>query len=130
MLLSSGGAVYGPPAVAPFRETDEAAPANEYGRVKLAEEWLLARAGLPHTILRIANPYGPEQVSRAARSLGGQGVVGHWLAAIRTGQAVTIFGDGSAVRDYVYIDDAAAAVASGRGTRSGRADQHRLGRGH
>ena len=39
-------------------------------------------------------------------------MVGHWLAAVRTGQPVTIFGDGSAVRDYLYIDDAAAAVAT------------------
>ena len=112
ILLSSGGAVYGPPASAPFREEVEPSPVNEYGRIKLAEELLLAESGLSHTVLRLANPYGPAQVSGSGNAIGGQGVVGHWLAAIRTGRHVTIFGDGSAVRDYVYIDDAAAAVAN------------------
>ena len=112
VLLSSGGAVYGPPSVAPFRETDEPSPANEYGRIKLAEETLLAAEGIPHTVLRISNPYGPDQVSKAVRAVGGQGVVGHWLAAIRTGTPVTIFGDGTAVRDYVYVDDVAHAIAT------------------
>ncbi|MGC4175307.1 NAD-dependent epimerase/dehydratase family protein [Demequina sp.] len=112
VLLSSGGAVYGPPAIAPFRETDEPSPANDYGRVKLAEERLLADQGVPHTVLRISNPYGPAQVSSAGRAVGGQGVVGHWLAAIRTGQPITLFGDGSAVRDYVYVDDVADAIAT------------------
>ena len=112
VLLSSGGAVYGPPSVAPFRETDEPSPANEYGRIKLAEETLLAAEGVPHTVLRISNPYGPDQVSKAVRAVGGQGVVGHWLAAIRTGTPVTIFGDGTAIRDYVYVDYVAHAIAT------------------
>jgi len=112
VLLSSGGAVYGPPSVAPFRETDEPSPANEYGRIKLAEERILAAEDVPHTVLRISNPYGPDQVSAAVRAIGGQGVVGHWLAAIRTGAPVTIFGDGSAIRDYVYVDDVASAIAT------------------
>jgi len=112
VLLSSGGAVYGRPASAPFTETDPPSPANDYGRIKLTEERLLADSGLPHTVLRIANPYGPAQVARAAGSVGGQGVVGYWLAAILAAAPVTIFGDGSAVRDYVYVDDTAAAVAA------------------
>jgi len=111
VLLSSGGAVYGPPATAPFRETDEPSPANEYGRIKLAEEKLLADSGIAHTVLRVANPYGPGQVSAASRSRGAQGVIGQWFAAVRDGRPITIFGDGTAVRDYLYIDDLAEAVA-------------------
>lgn len=112
VLLSSGGAVYGPPAVAPFHETDEPSPANEYGRVKLDEERLLAASGLEHTILRIGNPYGPAQVALARGPRGGQGVIGHWLAAVQDGRPITLFGDGSVVRDYLYIEDLAAAVAT------------------
>jgi UDP-glucose 4-epimerase len=111
VLLSSGGAVYGPPATAPFSETDEPSPANEYGRVKLAEEALLAESDLPHTVLRVANPYGPAQVTGAARARGGQGVIGQWLAAVSSGIPITMFGDGSAVRDFIFVDDLAQAVA-------------------
>jgi UDP-glucose 4-epimerase len=119
VLLSSGGAVYGPPSRAPFRETDEPSPANDYGRIKLAEEQLLAAEGVPHTVLRIANPYGPEQVTAAAKAVGGQGVVGQWLAAIRTGTPVTIFGDGTTVRDYVFVADVAHAIAAAAERRPG-----------
>ena len=119
VLLSSGGAVYGPPSVPPFREDAAPSPANEYGRIKLAEERVLADAGIPHTVLRIANPYGPAQVSNAGQTVGGQGVVGQWLAAVRLGQPVTMFGDGSVVRDYVFIDDAAGAIATAAERRPG-----------
>lgn len=106
ILLSSGGAVYGPPATAPFSEEDEPTPANEYGRIKFAEEQLLSDSDVPHTVLRVANPYGPGQTGAT------QGVLGAWLRAVRDGQPVTLFGDGSAVRDYVFIDDFAAAAAA------------------
>ena len=105
LLLSSGGAVYGPPARAPFAETDEPSPANEYGRIKLAEERLLADSGVPHTVLRVANPYGPGRRGR-------RGVIGAWLASIAEGAPVTLYGDGSTVRDFVYVDDLAAAIAT------------------
>ena len=105
ILLSSGGAVYGPPATAPYSESDQPSPVNDYGRIKLAEEALLAQSGIVHTVLRVANPYGPGQLG------GTQGVLGAWLTAIRAGQPVTVFGDGSAIRDYVFIDDLASAVA-------------------
>ena len=108
VLLSSGGAVYGPPALAPFSEADEPSPPNEYGRIKLAEERLLADAGLPHTTLRIANPFGPAQVAGGRP----QGVIGVWMRAVLAGEPITIFGDGSTVRDFVYVDDVAAAVAA------------------
>lgn len=108
VLLSSGGATYGPPASAPFAESDRSEPANEYGRVKFAEETELVRSGLDPAILRIANPYGPGQVTRG----GAQGVVGAWMRAVLAGQPVTMFGDGSVVRDYIYIDDVAQAVAA------------------
>ena len=119
VLLSSGGAVYGPPSVPPFGEAESPSPANEYGRIKLAEELMLADADVPHTVLRISNPYGPAQAQRVGRPASGQGVVGHWLAAVHTGQPVTIFGDGSVVRDYVFIDDAAGAIATAVERRAG-----------
>lgn len=105
VLLSSGGAVYGPPSTAPFAETEPPHPANAYGELKLAEERSLAASGLPHTVLRIANPYGPSQGFRR-----GQGVVAAWLAAARAGTPISLYGDGSTVRDYVFEADCAAAI--------------------
>ncbi len=127
VLLSSGGAVYGPPARAPFVEDSRPSPANEYGRVKFNEELLLADAGLEHTVLRISNPYGPAQAAGAlpqgrgvmGQGVMSQGVVGHWLAAVRAGEPITMFGDGSAVRDYVYIDDVAQAISTAAQLRPG-----------
>lgn len=106
VLVSSGGAVYGPPSVAPFAESEPPHPANRYGEVKLAEERALAASGLDHTMLRIANPYGPGQTGAT-----GQGVVGAWLHAIRAGAPVPFYGDGSVTRDYVFIEDCADAIA-------------------
>lgn len=51
---------------------------------------------------RIANAYGPGQPAR-----GGQGVIAHWLEAIRNGQPLRVFGNADTKRDYVYVDDIA-----------------------
>lgn len=108
VTLSSGGAVYGAPATAPFSEADEPRPSNDYGRIKLEEEALLADADIPFTALRLANPYGAAQAQPGAR----HGVVGAWMRAIRAGEPLTIYGDGSTRRDFVYIDDVTDAIAS------------------
>jgi UDP-glucose 4-epimerase len=52
--------------------------------------------------LVIANAYGP----RTSR-----GVVGRWAEALVSGRPCTVFGDGSQVRDFVYIDDVVDALA-------------------
>lgn len=49
---------------------------------------------------RIANPYGPEQVTKS-----GFGVVPMFIDMIRSNKPITIMGDGSMTRDYIYIDD-------------------------
>ncbi|WP_062290549.1 NAD-dependent epimerase/dehydratase family protein [Demequina phytophila] len=106
VLLSSGGAVYGPPARPPYREADAPAPPNAYGAYKLAQERILAEAGLRSTAVRIANAYGPGQ-----RGAHGQGVLAIWMRELRAGEAVTLHGDGAVARDYVHADDVVAAVA-------------------
>jgi UDP-glucose 4-epimerase len=60
--------------------------------------------GLDYTILRIANPYGKYQ-----KFTGEQGAVGIFLARVSEGQTITIWGDGSVARDYVYVGDVARA---------------------
>lgn len=113
VLLSSGGTVYGPPATPPFRETDAVAPVNEYGAAKAQMEGLLREHEVPGTALRVANAYGPGQ-TRAP----GQGVLAHWMAAVRHGEPVVVYGDPAATRDYVFVTDIAMAAVAVHARRS------------
>jgi UDP-glucose 4-epimerase len=61
--------------------------------------------GLEYVILRAANPFGPGQRFRR-----GQGLIPALLKRHAAGQPITIFGDGSATRDYIYIDDLVEAT--------------------
>jgi UDP-glucose 4-epimerase len=108
VLPSSGGTVYAPECSPPYREEDPCRPVGAYGRLRLEFEDMLLRgvgASLPAAVLRISNVYGPGQ-----RTGTGQGVVAHWMEAIRDGQPVQIFGNQSTRRDYVYVDDVATAL--------------------
>ena len=105
ITFSSGGTLYGPPSVPPFAETDEPHPVNSYGEAKLEIEQHVARSGIESIALRVANAYGPGQ-----RPAPGQGVLAHWIEAALNGAEVHVYGDPTATRDYVYVDDIAAAV--------------------
>jgi UDP-glucose 4-epimerase len=105
--LSSGGTVYDTAATPPYDEAAPTGPTGAYGKAKLMFEGLLVDSGLPSTSLRLSNAYGPGQPTRP-----GQGVVAHWLAAAVAGRPLHIFGDGDAVRDFVFVDDVAAAIVA------------------
>lgn len=62
--------------------------------------------GLRFSIARLTNPYGPGQPS--ARTA--YGVVNHLIHRALEGAALTMYGDGSQCRDYIYIDDAVDAL--------------------
>jgi UDP-glucose 4-epimerase len=62
--------------------------------------------GLDYAVLRLANPFGPGQ-----RAGTGQGAVAAFMSAMAQGQAIQIWGDGSVVRDYLFIDDAVEAIS-------------------
>lgn len=100
---SSGGTVYADSTVA-RTEDSRLDPHSPYAIFKLAAEQLLyhaARQGhFSVDVFRIGNPYGPGQIARP-----GQGVLPHWIDALRRDSHLTIFGDGSSERDYIYIDD-------------------------
>jgi UDP-glucose 4-epimerase len=108
--LSSGGAVYGDPEQLPVDEGVPPLPISPYGALHLCAE-LCAHAyarrfGMPLNILRCANVYGPGQAYDRD-----QGVIAIFLDRISRGLPITVFGDGSALRDYVLVDDVASAVA-------------------
>jgi len=108
IYFSSGGTVYGNPMQVPIPEEHPKHPISSYGITKLAIENYLYMYqklySLNVTILRLSNPYGPRQGHN-----GTQGVMGTFFKQILAGKPIKIWGDGSVVRDYIYIADAVSA---------------------
>lgn len=106
---SSGGTIYAD-SDHPRTECSPTDPRSPYAIFKIAAEQLLLHASRQRQfsvdIFRIGNPYGPGQRPRP-----GQGVIPHWIEAIRNQQPIRLFGDGSAERDYVYVDDLCRLMA-------------------
>ncbi|MGD0276031.1 MAG: NAD-dependent epimerase/dehydratase family protein [Syntrophales bacterium] len=114
IFFSSGGTVYGIPQYIPITENHPTNPICSYGIHKLAIEKYLHLYhhlyGINYSVLRISNAYGPRQ-----RPVHGQGAIMVFLHRILHRQSIEIWGDGSIVRDYVYVGDimeAAERVAS------------------
>lgn len=109
ILCSSGGTIYAPaPSRPPFREDDATLPTADYGKAKLLmEKLVLGTPRVSPVILRIANVYGPNQ-----DAVEGYGVITHWLAAIKRGLQPVVIGSLSTRRDYVHVDDVAAAIVA------------------
>lgn len=109
VFISSGGTVYGAGDVLPFCENHATNPINAYGMVKVQTEQALLevsrRTGIAVHILRVANPYGPGQTG--SRKLG---FIAAAIDAALKGLPLRIWGDGSASRDFVFIDDVGRAI--------------------
>jgi UDP-glucose 4-epimerase len=112
VFVSSGGTVYGVPRSTPVAEDHPTDPISSYGIHKLMVEKYLALAhrlhGLDYRIVRPANLYGPRQRLDIA-----QGAVAVFLDRALRDQPIQIWGDGSVVRDYVYVADAVDAMLKG-----------------
>jgi UDP-glucose 4-epimerase len=108
VFTSSGGTVYGISQTIPMSEDNPTNPISSYGITKLMIEKYLQLFyhlyGLDYSILRCANAYGPGQ-----NFISGQGAVGIFMRRMIMGESIIIWGDGSIVRDYVYVDDLAEA---------------------
>lgn len=104
VFVSSGGAVYGTPAVVPVSEESPLNPESSYGISKLTIEKYLELFhhlyGLDYVIVRPSNPYGERQ-----NYLGDQGVIAVFMGKIAKNQAIDIWGDGNTIKDYIYISD-------------------------
>lgn len=103
-FASSGGAIYGNSAREMSAETDVAEPVSPYAIGKLTIESYLNYFAVKHDLesvsVRISNPYGPRQHVRKS-----QGLIPIVLRSILAGVPVTQFGDGSMVRDYIFVND-------------------------
>lgn len=101
LFLSSGGTVYGNPERLPVDEDAPLRPRSCHGAGKAAAELFLSlRTPGKTVILRPSNIYGPGQPLR-----GGFGVVRHLLDCAAGDKPFRLLGDGSQVRDYLYIGD-------------------------
>lgn len=104
IFLSSGGTIYGIQREQPIQENAECKPINHYGSVKLCIESVMRTFNTQtHSnmlIARISNPYGPGQDFHK-----GVGFVDAAVKKTLSHEPIEIWGDGSVVRDYIYIDD-------------------------
>lgn len=103
IFSSSGGTIYGRKSV-PISETSATDPICSYAISKLSVEKYLYyfnfHHGLDYVSLRYSNVYGLGQ------DPGGMlGAVTIFLSLMMQGKPVTIFGDGSIIRDYIHISD-------------------------
>lgn len=107
LYLSSGGSLYSTEVDERATETSNVSPRSYHGAGKIAAEyfisaWCSQYSGAA-TVLRPSNIYGPGQTQRT-----GFGIVPAGFGKIIRDETLTIWGDGSATRDYLYIDDLVA----------------------
>ncbi len=119
VFASSGGVVYGEGDALPHREKALKLPVSPYGVSKLASEYYLAMYAQLHGLevvpLRYANVYGPRQNPH-----GEAGVVAIFCSRILCKEPLTVYGDGTQTRDYVFVGDVARANLAATTGRLGR----------
>ena len=113
MVAASSAAVYGNPKGKdlPIQETQPYGGLSPYADSKYKMEGLMRAAGakgLDATALRFFNVYGPRQDPKSEYT----GVISVFLDRGNNGQEVTINGDGSNTRDFVYVGDVARAIVT------------------
>ncbi len=108
IVFASSRQLYGRPQTLPVNEDHGVEPVDINGIHKRAAEryhFIYGVYGLRACALRLTNVYGPRQFLRSDR----QGVLGWFLRRAMDGQEIQLFGDGSQLRDPVYVDDVVEA---------------------
>lgn len=115
---SSGGTVYGKLSTVPVDESHPTRPTCAYGVSKLAIEKYISfycqLGWLDGIALRISNPFGPRQIPSQSF-----GAVAQFIANAIKNEPITIYGDGSVIRDFLFIDDLAEAIVAAGEARGG-----------
>ena len=108
VVVASSSAVYGPPETTPIAESHPKRPTSPYGIQKLAADHYTRRYhdlyDLDTLALRYFNVYGPGQAAT-----GYAGVISTFLGQATAGEPITVHGDGSQSRDFVFVDDVVRA---------------------
>jgi UDP-glucose 4-epimerase len=109
LVFASSAAVYGGQAMLPIAEEQETCPISPYGLQKLASEQyarlFAQQLGFSFVALRLFNVFGPRQLPNSPYS----GVISIFESAMQQNQPLTIYGDGSQTRDFIYVKDVAIA---------------------
>jgi len=104
VVFASSSSVYGHQEKIPIAEDAEKNPINPYGKTKLDDEYLMekySKLGVDIIGLRYFNIFGEGQTIDYA------GVITKFIDRIKDGKAPIIFGDGSQIRDFIYVQDIA-----------------------
>ncbi|MBI5773343.1 MAG: NAD-dependent epimerase/dehydratase family protein [Verrucomicrobia bacterium] len=121
--------IYGKPDYLPVDEAHPIRPVDVNGINKTAGEWyhLLYNStyGIPCTVLRLTNTYGPRMRVKDAR----QTFLGIWLRRIIEGQPLQVFGDGTQRRDFNYVDDVVEALLLAAASDKAAGKAYNLGSG-
>ena len=104
IIYSSTAAVYGEPEYLGIDENHPINPISFYGISKYTPEQYIKTYsklyGIDYTILRYSNVYGIRQDPK-----GEGGVIAIFMDKLFKGESPTIFGDGTATRDFIYVED-------------------------
>ena len=106
VVYASSSSVYGNPVTVPILESFERKPINPYGLTKLEDEYLAekyAKSGTQIIGLRYFNVYGKGQTNDYA------GVITNFIENITNHKPPVIYGDGTQVRDFIFVEDVAEA---------------------
>jgi UDP-glucose 4-epimerase len=108
LYLSTGGAVYGNVTVEKVKEDYPCKPISSYGIIKLAVEHYIELYAklyqIDYLILRLSNPFG--EFHRSPK----QGVINIAVRKALRGEVMTVWGDGSQAKDYIYAADIGQAI--------------------
>jgi UDP-glucose 4-epimerase len=110
VVFASTRQIYGRPSYLPVDEKHPTNPIDVNGINKLAGEkyHLLYHDvyGIQTCALRLTNTYGPGMRIKDAR----QTFLGAWIRQLLEGRPIEVFGDGSQLRDFNYVDDCVDAL--------------------
>ena len=108
LYLSTGGAVYGNVNQEKVPEEYPCKPISSYGIIKLAVEHYIELYAklyqIDYLILRLSNPFG--EFHRSPK----QGVINIAVRRALQGEVMTVWGDGSQAKDYIYAADIGKAI--------------------
>ena len=102
VVYASSSSVYGHQDIMPIKENSERKPINPYGKTKLDDEYLFEKyseLGTKIIGLRYFNIFGKGQTLEYA------GVITKFLDRINQKQSPVIFGDGTQIRDFIFVED-------------------------
>ena len=110
IVYASTRQIYGIPDYLPVDEKHLLHPTDVNGINKMAGEWyhILYNNvyGIRATSLRLTNTYGPRQLMKHSR----QGFIGWFIRLAIDGEEISLYGDGTQLRDLNYVDDVVEAL--------------------